>query len=74
MVWTEASLRETEGVGFEGRGVNEEVLEVSSSMSTLVIVSSISFLEKDSSSTGNGESSDFSTFLNQLLEKVADNI
>jgi len=42
--------------------------------STSSTVSLASTLEGNSSSTGNGDSNDFPAFLNQLLERVADNI
>lgn len=47
MVSTKASLRETEGVGSEVRGLNEGVLEVFSNTSVSVTVSLASTSEKD---------------------------
>ncbi|KAL5154525.1 hypothetical protein HKD37_19G053864 [Glycine soja] len=69
MVLARTFSTETEKVGFEVQGFNEEILEVSFKTSTSVTISS-----RDSSSIGSEESSDFSTYLNQLLERVVDNI
>lgn len=69
VVSTKSSLRETEWVGSKVRGFGEEVLAVSSSTSTLVMVS-----DQGLSSDMDDGSSYFSTFLNQLPERMFDNI
>lgn len=74
MILADALSRETEGVDFEVRGLNEEVLEVSSNTFISVTISLASTPKVDSSFIGNGESSDFSAFLNQFLEREANNI